>query len=526
MFLLKRPPSNLKRFLFKPAQLITLSVIMVISGCNADINKPAATDNVNAGTLVQKTQIESNRQDVQELVDSYAEKRGFTGSVIVAKSENVLVKSSYGDADVEWGVPNSPTTRYRIGSLTKPITATLVMALVEDGTLSLDGTLGEYVPDLYGETAAAEITVAQLLSHRSGIGDLPRNFNDPWYQTTARMTFEKKELAREWIKPVLVEKPGETFRYNNAGFILLGLIVEETTGQSYAENLKEKIFEPAHMKSSGVMTRTALIPNMARGYERPSTGGLMHPTLVDASVFAGAADIYSTVEDLYKFDRALHQNTLISKENRALMMTAKGDVPFGFGYGYGWGIDSLPYEGKDDFKPSFHSGSVPGYQSYYLRSEVDEGFVFVTSNTNQGSLIVAMAKDLMQVLNGKPITLAKRSLDELLLPIAQNEGEQAAIQAFKNLGNRLSEYSADEAYLNALGYKYLRLEKPDLALFIFETNVERNPNAANPHDSLAETYRGLGRIEEAVKSYERALDLDPSSASAKDALSEMQETGK
>jgi len=344
---------------------------------------------------------------------------------------------------------------------------------------------------------------------------------DLWANMFQILTFEKKELARKWIKPKLIEKPGETFRYNNAGFVLLGLIIEETTGQTYAENLKEKIFKPANMNSSGVVTRTRLISNMARGYERSSTGSLTHPTLVDPSVFAGAANVYSTVEDLYKFDRALHQDTLISKENRVLMMTAKGDVPFGFGYGYGWGIDSLPYEGKDDFKPSFHSGSVPGYQSYYLRSEVDEGFVFVTSNTNQGSLIVAMAKDLMQVLNGKPVTLAKRSLDELLLPLVNNKGEAAAIKAFTNLGDELSEYNADEAYLNALGYKYLRLEKLDLALFIFEKNVERNPNAANPHDSLGEMYRSLGRIEDAIKNYERALELDPSSESAKNALTEM-----
>lgn len=479
-------------------------------------------DNVNATAMIKKIEREPNPQDVQALIDSYAEKRGFTGSVMIANGESILVKSSYGDADVEWGVPNSPTTRYRIGSLTKPMTATLIMTLVEDGTLSLDKTLGEYVPDIYGDTDATEITVEQLLSHRSGIADLPRDTRGPWYQTTARLHFETKDLAREWIKPDLIEKPGEKFRYNNAGFVLLGLIVEEVTGRSYAENLQERVFDPAEMMSSGVFTRDDLVPNIARGYERPSTGGLQHATTIDPSIFAAAADVYSSVGDLHKFDRALHSNTIISEESRVLMMSKKSVVP----YGFGWGIDDISFDGNENLKMPFHSGSIPGYQSYYLRSEDNEGFVFVTSNTNQGSLIVEMAKDSMQVLNGKPITLAKRSLDELLMPIVESKGEQAAINAYTELGDKVSEYTLDEAYLNSLGYKHLRLKNTDLALFIFEENVDRNPNAANPYDSLAETYRGLGRVEDAIKNYEKALALDPTSESAKTALSEMRETGE
>lgn len=521
MSLLKCSPSSLKRFLLKPAQLVSVSIIMVIGGCNAETISSATPDNVNPETVIQNADSQSNHEGIQALIDSYAKNRGFTGSVMVAKGEDVLSKSSFGEADVEWGVPNSPTTKYRIGSLTKPMTATLIMALVEDGTLSLNGTLGEYIPDVYGGTEAANITVEQLLSHRSGIADFPRDSRGAWYQKTARLHFETKDLAREWLKPELIEKPGEIFRYSNAGYVLLGLIVQEVTGRSYAENMQEKVFDPAKMKSSGVFTRADLIPNMARGYERPSTGGLQHATFIDPSIFTAAAGVYSTVGDLHKFDRALYDNTILSEESRVLMMSKKSSVP----YGFGWGIDDVSFEGNENLQIPFHSGSIPGYQSYYLRSEDNEGFVFVTSNTNQGSLIVAMAKDLMQVLNGKPVTLAKRSLDEFLLPIARNEGEQAAIKAFNDLGDELSEYSADEAYLNALGYKYLRLEKTDLALFIFEKNVERNPDSANPYDSLGETYRDLGRIEDAIKNYERALELDPTSESAKNALSEMSKVG-
>jgi len=148
MSLLKFAPSSLKRFLLKPAQLVSVSIIMVIGGCNAETISSAIPDNVNTKTLTQNTDSQSNHEDIQALIDSYAENRGFTGSVMVAKGEDILSKSSFGEADVEWGVPNSPTTKYRIGSLTKPMTATLIMTLVEDGTLSLDGSLGEYVPDL------------------------------------------------------------------------------------------------------------------------------------------------------------------------------------------------------------------------------------------------------------------------------------------------------------------------------------------------------------------------------------------
>jgi len=460
--------------------------------------------------------------DLQKLADSYADVRGFNGSVIVASGTDILVKSSYGEADIEWGIPNSPTTRYRIGSLTKPMTGTLILALVEDGSLSLTGTLGEYVPELYADTAAANVTVEQLLSHTSAMPDFPRDLNGDWYKTTGRLSFKPKDFAREWIKPELTGTPGEAFRYNNAGFVLLGIIIEEVTGRTYAENLKEKVFDPAGMTSSGIFTQGEIIPNMARGYERLSEGGLKHATPVDPSIFMAAGDIYSTLEDLHRFDRALTGNKLLSKDMRVAMMTPQSDTP----YGFGWSIEGLRINSDLVLRFPGHSGSIPGYQSYYLRSENNEGFVFVTSNTNQGSIVPVMARDLMKVLNGKPMSLAKLNLLEFLAPILERDGEQAMIDAYKGLGDNLSDYDASESVLNSLGYRLLRLEKTDAALVIFESNVTRNPNAANPHDSLGETYRAVGRVEDAIKSYEKALTLDPESKSAKAALAEMRETGK
>ena len=474
-----------------------------------------AHPDIKAGTTVSKA---PNTSDIQALVDSYAENQGFNGTVLVARGEEILLEASYGEADAEWGVPNSPSTRYGIGSLSKPFAATLVMNLVEDEVLSLDGTLGEYLPDLYAGTPAAPITISQLLSHTSGIADIPRDLNGTWWQTIGRQSFVPEAFAKEWVKPVLIEQPGVQFRYNNAGFILLGVIVERVTGQSYADNLEERIFAPAGMSSSGVLTSTEIIPNLAHGYVQTQQRVLQQAPATNPGILSAAGSLYATARDIYRFDRALYSDALLSEDARRLMTSAKGDSP----YGFGWGIQTLSLEGGSSLSVMFHNGSVPGYQSYYLRSETNETSVIVISNNNQGSIVSSMGPDLMRVVNGNPIQLAKRSLEDLLLPISHNEGEAAVIAAYESLGEKSAEYDLSESKLNRLGYRLFGQGLTEAATFFLELNVKLYPGSANTHDSLGEVYRSAGRIEEAIESYEKALAMDPEFPSARTALEEMQ----
>ena len=459
--------------------------------------------------------------ELRQLVDSYADRRGFNGTVLVARDGKVLLRTTHGQANVEWAVPSRADARYRIGSLTKPLVATLAMQLVQQGKLRLDGTLGDYLPDLYAGTSAAPVTVAQLLSHTSGLADVPGRYTDDWWQTAARRSYTPKEFAREWIKPTLLENPGQQWRYNNNGFFLLGVLIEQVTGRSLADNLQEHIFSPAGMASSGLFTDAAMVEGLAQGHTRTPEGTLVRPQWIDPSVSFAAAGIYTTADDLYRFDRALYGERLLHADTRRTMLQVHAAA-----YGYGWGVEDWTLPDGETLPVVSHTGSVPGYQSYYLRSELHQDCVIILDNFWQGPLVVAMGKDLMEVLNGKPMQLAQRSLDALLTPIAYRQGLDAMTAAYEGLGKRAGEYDRSEPALNALGYKLLRADKTAMAVRVFEWGVASYPDSANTHDSLGEAYRAAGRLDDARRSYQAALKLDPASKSARAALAELGTGGR
>jgi len=454
--------------------------------------------------------------ELRRLVDSYADHRGFNGTVLVARGDQVLLRAAYGQANVEWATPNRVEGRYRVGSLSKPLVATLTMQLVQQGTLRLDGTLGEYLPALYAGTPAAEVTVAQLLSHTSGLADVPGRYTDPWWQTAARRSYAPMDFAREWIKPALLESPGQQWRYNNNGFFLLGLLIEQTTGRPLADNLQERIFAPAGMAASGVFNGRSVLERLAEGYTRTADGSLVQPQWIDPSVSFAAAGIYTTVDDLYRFDRALYGERLLSHDTRRQMLTAQASH-----YGFGWNVDDWTLPDGARLRVVSHTGSVPGYQSYYLRSESHEDCVIILDNFWQGALVLTMGQDLMEVLNGKPMQPAKRSLDDLLTPIAYHQGLKAMTAAYEGLGVHRDDYDHSEKALNALGYKFLRAGRKDEAVSVFEWGVAAYPGSANTHDSLGEAYRAAGQLDAARESYRTALKLDPASRSARAALEAM-----
>lgn len=275
--------------------------------------------------------------ELKQLVDSYAANRGFNGVVLVAQHGHVVYRAAYGLANREWQVPNAVDGAFRIGSLTKPITAMVVLQLVQEEKLRLDGTLGEYLPALYGNTPAAAVTVAQLLNHTSGIADMPANYNEPWWQTQARLSFTPEEFAKAWIPGKLLSAPGTAWRYNNAGYFLLGMIIEKVTGASYEANLQQRILDKAGMKNSGMYRSSDIVPRLAEGYETRADLSLGRPMPISPTVSFAAAGVYATVDDLFRLDRALYGDTLLAERSRQAMWTN-----YRSGYGYGWNVEAWP----------------------------------------------------------------------------------------------------------------------------------------------------------------------------------------
>lgn len=474
-----------------------VALCVTVSACSPDAQPPA----------------EPPETKFEILADNYAENRAFNGTVMVARGGEILFEKSYGDAVLEWDIPITPDTKYRIASLSKPFLATLIMRLVQDDVLTLEDTLGQHFPDLYANTLVADVTVAELLAHTSGMMDLPRDLLSDFYKSTARLEADPKSNMQDYIKPEFASDRG-IWRYNNAGYILLGLIVESATDRPFNDVINEKILAPAGMTSTAMFENNALIDRLAHAYIKSPNGNLIPAPFIDPSVFFTAAGLYSTARDIFRFDRALYTTDILSADSRSYMHTAKTD----FAYGAGWGVESWPLSDGNSVPVVHHTGSMPGYQSFYIRSEPKQDFVLVFNNTNNGSATVNLGRDMMLMLNGEII---KRRLEDLVVPASDEGGVDAVIAAYEGLGDKKADYDLSEPSVNRLGYKLMGMEKLDEAIAVFEWNVENYPDSANPRDSLGEAYRTAGRIDEAIASYQAALDRDPSSESAKNAIASM-----
>lgn len=454
---------------------------------------------------------------LKQLVDSYAANRDFNGVVLVAQHGRILYRGAHGLANREWQVPNTEDGVFRIGSLTKPITAILVMQLVQENKLRLDGTLGEYLPALYAGTPAAAVTVAQLLNHTSGIADLPRNYEDPWWQTQARIALQPVDFAKAWIPATLQSAPGAEMRYNNNGFFLLGLIIESVTGASYEANLQHRILDKAGMQDSGLYHASELIPRLTTGYQTRPDFSLARPMPIDPSVSYSAAGLYSTADDLFRLDQALQGDTLLREPSRRAMWTN-----YRSGYGYGWEVDNWPLPAGGTYRVESHTGSVPGYQTYWLRSEQDQSVVIVLDNYWQGETAVALGRELMGVLHGKPVVLARKNLGTLLVPLALSQGVPGMTRAYEGLGAGGGPYDVSEQALNSLGYRLLRMKRVPESVAVFQWNAKAHPDSANVYDSLGEAQRANGQVDLAKANYRKAAALAPTDARLRGIVAELE----
>jgi CubicO group peptidase (beta-lactamase class C family) len=276
-------------------------------------------------------------QEVLALAHKY---RQFNGSALVAENGKVVYKSAFGLANMEWNVPNTPDTRFRLGSITKQFTATLIMQLVEQGKIKLDAKISDYLPD-YRKDIGQKITIHQLLTHTSGI---PSYTGQPgFFENVSRNPYKVDDFVKKYASGDLEFEPGSKFSYNNSGYFLLGAIIEHVTGKPYEQVLKENIFDPIGMKNTGYDHHDTIIPKRATGYSK-TPDGYTNSLYLDMSIPYAAGSMYSTVDDLYLWDQALYTDKILTAQSKALMYK-----PFLENYAYGWGVRnaSFKHNGQD-----------------------------------------------------------------------------------------------------------------------------------------------------------------------------------
>ncbi len=308
------------------------------------------------------------------LVAPYIEAGLFSGVILVAKDGQPVFRRAYGLADREWEIPNTPQTHFRIGSLTKAFTAAAVLKLAEAGRLGLDDSVRRWVPAV--PEAWAGVNLRHLLQHRSGIINFTALPN--YYDQIARVDHTPAQIVALAAGDRLLFPPGERFEYSNTNYVLLGMVIEAASGQSYEVYLREKILAPLGLKQTGYDDLTVILPRRAAGYRRGRAQWRNAVPMAASSAYAAGA-LYSTVDDLLAWDEALAGPRLLSEASRTAMFSDNGT-----GYALGWFVSRVfgkPGDPASGHRLVGHAGSIPGFLSINDVYPDDRLTVIVLSNT-------------------------------------------------------------------------------------------------------------------------------------------------
>lgn len=429
----------------------------------------------------------------------------FIGSVLVAKDGVPVLNRSYGMANYEWSVPNSPDTVYRIGSLAKQFTAMLIMQLQERGALSVSDGICKYLTPCPEDWHP--ITLRHLLTHTSGIPSYTRL--PDWDERISRLPQTREGLVANFRDLPLEFPPGEKFRYNNSGYYLLGMVIERVSNQAYADVLQANILTPLGMTQTGYDRQRPLLPKRAAGYDW-SGNGFVNTADINADLAYAAGALYSTTGDLLRWDQALRGTQLVSRKSLDEIFS-----PVREGYGYGWRMDA-PF----GHAQASHGGSIHGFSAYLSRFPDDRLTVIVLSN-NADTSATKVARDLAAIAFGQPVTMPAPQLIDVLWSAIQDQGVAAAVAHYQAVRKQGTDKEAGEGVLNNLGYDLLANERRGDAIAIFKLAAETFPQSANAHDSLGEAYLGNGQRDLAMRHYETSLALDPKNAHAARVLADL-----
>ena len=469
-------------------------------------------------------------QAIDQIFKKFYEYESFQGAVLVADQGDIIYRQAFGQANREWSVPNTTDTRFNIASLSKQFTAVLVLQLVDEGKLHLDSTISAYLPE-YRSDIGRQVTVHQLLTHQSGI---PNYTSLPYvWSDSLALRYATHDLIRKFGSRDLEFSPGTRFQYNNTGYLLLSAMAEAATGEPFDTLLTRRVLRPIHLQHTAVDDRSQLVEKRAYGYEKTTKG--FHPVAgMYMTNLRGAGNLYSTVEDLYRWDQALYAHELLPKKWLKAMTKPHTEAsaswlpPYENTYGYGVGIAEVPLTAKKTIPMIFHSGHIKGFSSFYARFPEGEQAVILLSNTGNVSTtrMNEITQEVVKVLHGLPYTLPQRDLAADLYQVIQQEGIEAAVAHYHYLRDAFPyEFQDSAEKLDALGQRLQGEGAITHATIIFQLNTDVNPHWLTFY-RLADACAQLGETENAQQYYERSLSLNPKRTSpekstyrqAKDAL--------
>jgi CubicO group peptidase (beta-lactamase class C family) len=323
--------------------------------------------------------------DIIAYIEDLASQDQFSGAVLIAQGDEPIFKGAYGPANRSFDVSNEVDTKFNLGSMDKMFTAVAILQLVEQGKLSLDDKVVDILPDYANSQVANQVTVHQLLTHMSGMGNY---FDSELYKDIHDQIRSVADYLPLFINTPLRFEPGAQFGYSNSGYIVLGLIIEKVTGRSYYDYVRESIFEPGGMINTAAYELDAGVPNLAIGYTKLDAEGNETDKLTD-NLFVmpmrggSAGGGFSTAEDLLRFGNALLDHQLLSPASTELLLEGKVELGENVQYAYGF-FDRM----LENQRIVGHGGGFPGICSS-MGMYLDTGYtLIVLSNTDRDCLPV------------------------------------------------------------------------------------------------------------------------------------------
>ena len=313
--------------------------------------------------------------EAKKIVGKLSEKNLFSGTILIAKGNDILYQDARGEASKRFRVKNNLETKFNLGSMNKMFTSVAILQLVEKDSINLNDSINKYIDETWlPPDITSKVTISHLLSHTSGLGNY---FNEKFWNSSRALYRNVDDFKPLVIGSSLAFEPGERFSYSNTGMLLLGAIIQKVTKQDYFEYIGNNIYKPAKMMNTDSYEMDQPVENLAIGYSRAENNFGWENNLYKHVIKGGpAGGGFSTVGDLHKFAKALVNEKLVSKESLDLLWSSHSNQAYGYGFSIKNGVSG---------KIVGHSGGFPGINSN-LDIYLDNGYVVaVMSNYDQGA---------------------------------------------------------------------------------------------------------------------------------------------
>lgn len=461
---------------------------------------------------------------IGRILKDYQDQNALNGVVLVAEKGKVIYQNAFGLANFEFKVPNSIDTKFEIASLSKHITAVIILQLRDEGKLNLDDPIGRYLTDTLSKKTET-ISIRHLLTHTSGLTD--HRFIDRYDKREGRYALSSDELVKFILEKELLFDPGTSWSYSNFGYNLLAIIAERITGKQFKELLKERIYLPAGMMNSTTLDQADIIASKANGYELENYTELTPGQYHDPLMQIGSGSIVTTAGDYFLYFKALTSGKLLSKESFKELITPKVYTEFRSNGKLQWSYTLTKdyfLKAKDTISVMYAAGNHYGAQAVVNHFYDDQTMVLVFINrVTRPTRMFAVADDISKILYGVEVSKPKDSQARLFAIDLKEKGFDDALAKLTTL-RKLPDVTIAlvPRDLNRLGYFYLYdLKKTETAIRVFKLNLELFPNDPGLTDSLGEAYFSAGKRDLAIETLKKAIELDPSNDHAKGLLKQL-----